>query len=213
MFYLYKTLERVNIDPGDLKKPEFIQSLVKQLEKKYCNKVFDKGFAISIVECFHKSSIVMPREGNVQENVEISVLVFNPWKDEVLKGKIKKQTEEGIVVDMGFIEAFIPAALTTEGSFFDDEKEAWFWKYEDLDKCYYLEYQTDEEIKFSVHSTDFSKPKITSADTTEITEYDQNKVAEKEDEPTEIVTTKFRYTVIGSCQKEGLGMKSWWANS
>jgi DNA-directed RNA polymerase subunit E'/Rpb7 len=54
----------------------------------------------------------------------------------LLKGTVKSQSEDGIVVDLGFIEAFIPAALTMENSYFDEEQSAWIWKYE----CRFLLY-------------------------------------------------------------------------
>ena len=74
--------------------------------------------------------VVVPRDGHVQVNVDIGLLVFNPWKGEILKGKVKEQSEEGIVVNLIFTQAFIPAALLMENSYFDQEQETWVWKYE-----------------------------------------------------------------------------------
>ena len=130
-----------------------------------------------------------------------------------MKGKIKTQSEEGIIVDLGFIEAFIPAALTMDKSTYNEDQESWIWRFQDQNASYDLEYQTGEEIKFSVFSTDFSKPLITHADIVKIEETDENGlIEEKSDDETEQIITKFRYTVIGSLKNQGLGMKSWWSN-
>ena len=61
-----------------------------------------------------------------------------------------------------------------------------------------MEYQNGQEIKFSVHSTDFSKAKVTSADVTAVVEHEEGKVAENGAEAKEAVSTKYRYNIIGS---------------
>ena len=108
---------------------------------------------------------------------------------------------------MGFIEAFIPAALTMETSNFDSVNNTWVWGYQEGDRCknnqfykildYDFPYQTGDEIKFSVYSTDFSKPEASQADIKDIVESDGNVLSKEKEENVEVIT-KHRYNVIGS---------------
>ena len=160
--------------------------------------------------------VVIPRDGHVQVNVDIGVLVFNPWKGEVLKGKIKEQSEEGIVVDLDFVEAFIPAALTMENSYFDPELQIWVWKYEGNYNClfileYDLYYDNGKEIRFAVHSTDFSKIQTINQHTEVALVNNEN--SDHQDIKSLEKTKRGVYKVIGSWQTDGLGLSLWWEQS
>ena len=168
----------------------------------------EKGLAVSIAEWYHKNTVVVPGEGHLQVNVEVGIVVFNPWREEVLLGKIKEQSEEGILVDMKFVEAFIPAEVTMPDSYFDQKQGVWVWKYEG----YELIYENDTDIRFEVYSTDFSKSKQTLVEEeNDVVPMQMDGIANDNGNEQQIeYITKYRYNIIGCWQKDGLGPKAWW---
>ena len=93
---------------------------------------------------------MIPRDGYVQIECRVGLLLFCPSKGTTLYGIVKDQNEEGITISLKFIDAFIPATLLMHESVYDSENECWVWKYDDDGTVYDLYYENDKDIKFKV---------------------------------------------------------------
>ena len=96
---------------------------------------------------------MIPRDGYVQIECRVGLLLFCPSKGTTLYGIVKDQNEEGITISLKFIDAFIPATLLMQESVYDSENECWVWKYDDDGTVYDLYYENDKDIKFKVFLT------------------------------------------------------------
>jgi DNA-directed RNA polymerase III subunit RPC8 len=66
-----------------------------------------------------------------QTIVEFRMTVFRPFRGEIIYGKIKNSTENGIVIGMEFTsEVFIPYQNLPPDCHFDHGENAWIWKTE-----------------------------------------------------------------------------------
>lgn len=55
--------------------------------------------------------------------------VFRPFEGEILYGRIKSSSEEGIVIDLDFTsEIFVPKELLHDDCEFDRAENTWIWR-------------------------------------------------------------------------------------
>jgi DNA-directed RNA polymerase subunit E'/Rpb7 len=58
-------------------------------------------------------------------------VVFKPFKGEIITGKVRTSTVDGLYVSLGFFEdVFIPAADLQAPSTFVHKEGLWMWSYE-----------------------------------------------------------------------------------
>ena len=85
------------------------------------------------------------------------MLVFRPDLDEVMVGKIKNCSKEGVYVSLEFFDdILIPAESLQFPSRYDDSESVWIWEYplED-DEHHDLFMDAGEQIRFRVTSESF----------------------------------------------------------
>lgn len=131
---------------------------------------------------------------------------------EVLTGRIRSCTEEGISVTLTFFDdIFIPSHCLQPGSTFNPEERLWVWNYEGNE----LFMDLDEKIRFRVLAESFAEVapvqkeallasvanKLSS--TNSLTEDDQKLALES-------VPMVPPYKIIGSVAEDGLGLLTWW---
>jgi DNA-directed RNA polymerase III subunit RPC8 len=64
-------------------------------------------------------------------SVEFRMVVFRPFRGEILYGRIKSSNEEGIVIDVEFHnEIFVPYQNLFSNCKFDQSERTWIWKAE-----------------------------------------------------------------------------------
>ncbi|ANB13754.1 DNA-directed RNA polymerase III subunit RPC25 [Sugiyamaella lignohabitans] len=120
------------------------------------------------------------------------MIVFRPFVGEILVGWVSSCTEEGINVKMEFFDDIhIPKSLLFEECSFVPREQAWLWKTEESE----LYIDTNEKIRFRVEQEIFSNqpPK-------------RPGVEEEEQVHNQVPP----YSIIGSCQTDGMGLVSWW---
>lgn len=197
MFILTTIEDLVQILPENTGKPaeEFITDAVNS---KYANKIIQKiGMCICLFDILQVSQgFIGHGTGLVNINVEFRMLVFRPFRGEILYGRIRSSNEEGIQIDLDFHnEIFVPYQNLPTNSHFDQGENAWVWKHEGSE----LFFDRGEPVLFRVEQEEW---------------IDQKPSIEQKDEQGEIIFTRgTAWRVIGSMSQSGLGPTLWWGEA
>ncbi|KAK3298977.1 RNA polymerase III subunit Rpc25-domain-containing protein [Chaetomium fimeti] len=202
MFILTKVADLVQIAPDDFRKPSHM-AIEDNINSKYGNKVVQKiGLCICLWDILWTSEgLIGQGDGMVNINVEFRVVVFRPYKGEVIAARIMDQSPEGINLATDFFDdIFVPWTELPEGSEFEPSDNLWIWK-EDDQAMYF---DDNEMVRFRViteewHDQTPSKP-VEAVEVPEGTE----------EAPAPPINTKPPYTITGSMSGPGLGCCLWW---
>ncbi|XP_014238077.1 DNA-directed RNA polymerase III subunit RPC8 [Trichogramma pretiosum] len=204
MFVLTEFKDTVQILPHKFKK-KLNDAITNELNRKLANKVFYKvGLCIALHDITHISeSFIVPGDGSSHTKVNFRFVVFRPFIDEVIVGRIRSCDSEGVHVTLGFFEDIIikPENLK-QNSIFNQAEQAWVWQYEGEDgNVSELFMDIGEPIRFRVCKEFFAEALIV------------NPSAKKDsDEKKETTPYAPPYMLEGDIDATGLGLLSWWAN-
>ncbi|KAK6171402.1 hypothetical protein SNE40_019598 [Patella caerulea] len=205
MFVLSEMKDTVRIPPWEFKE-ETTDAIIEILNKKLANKVvYNVGLCIALWDLVKlEDSFIFPGDGASHTNVHFRYVVFRPFVDEILVGKIKGCSKEGVHVSMGFFDdILIPADALQHPARFDEEEQLWAWEYEvDEDTKHQLFMDIGEEIRFRVVDESFVDTTPSGPDTTNTDNVDSIL--------TDPDLKKPPYTITGSISESGLGCLSWW---
>eukprot|EP00106_Octopus_bimaculoides_P008018 XP_014775460.1 PREDICTED: DNA-directed RNA polymerase III subunit RPC8-like [Octopus bimaculoides] len=128
-----------------------------------------------------KDSFLFPGDGASHTVVHFRYVVFRPYMDEILVGKIKGSSKDGVQVSLGFFDdILIPSDALQHPSRFDEQEQLWVWLYEAEDEKHDLFMDIGEEIRFRVVDETFVDTTPTSPETgteeTDVLESDAKKV-------------------------------------
>lgn len=124
------------------------------------------------------------------------MVVFRPFKDEVIIARITKQTAQGIQLRTDFFDdIWVPWFELPDGSEFLPKEKSWIWREDDQE----MYFDNNEIVRFRVLSEEWhdqapTKPRIDS---------EEEVVAP----PTNL---KPPYSIIGTMKEPGLGCCLWW---
>ncbi|KAJ2723385.1 DNA-directed RNA polymerase III complex subunit Rpc25 [Coemansia sp. Benny D115] len=194
MFVLTVLRDTLKIVPSEFTKPRE-QALKDEINSKYANRVLhDVGLCILVHDLLEiDEGYVQHSEGWIWVKARFRMVVFRPFRDEVLLGRIRSASPTGIQVTMGFFDDItIPAEHMPAGSEFDGTEGVWVWRYDGNE----LYMDLDEPIRFSVVDGRFldvnpPRPKVGDTDS----------VPPAHPPP---------YAITGSIAESGLGLLSWW---
>ena len=91
---MLSTLEdNVRVLPQDLAKPS-LQAITEVIEKLYIDKVIsDLGLAVTIYDILHvEGGFIYPSDGAAHFTVKFRLIIFRPFVDEVLTGRLIKSS-------------------------------------------------------------------------------------------------------------------------
>nr|CAG4636507.1 EOG090X0DHL [Eubosmina coregoni]SVE70057.1 EOG090X0DHL [Eubosmina coregoni] len=180
------------------------KAILEQLNLKFANKVVQNvGLCIALWDIVERGeSFMFPGDSGHHTKVKFRILVFRPFVDQILVGKIKSCDHESVRVTLGFFDDItIPKNNLQKDSEFDSEKQEWIWKYPTDDGPHELFMEKDEDIRFKVVSDMFvdttptGNPGLESSDV----ESFENK--------------KTSYRIIAAINDSGLGPLTWWTAS
>ncbi|KAL8586188.1 hypothetical protein ACOMHN_057750 [Nucella lapillus] len=201
MFLLAAMKDTVRIPPNMLTS-DTTDVIIHILNKKFANKVVHNiGLCIALwdIEEYGKT-FIYPGDGATHTLVHFRYVVFRPFIDEILTGKVKSCTKEGIHVSMGFFDdIFIPGDALIFPSKFNEKEQLWAWEYQADDGKHDLYIDIGEEVRFRVMDEKFVDMSPTGP---------EGMVQEFTDTDTD--SKKTPYTVIGCMTDSGMGMVSWW---
>jgi len=196
-------------DVVQVKPFNFVHNLKSSLEfglnKKFANKVVHNvGLCISLFDIIEiGDSYILPGNGASHTPVTFRFIVFRPFIDEILTGKIKQCTREGVYVSLGFFDdILIPQEYLQQKSKFVDAEQLWVWEYQTEEGTHDLFMDINEEIRFRVIDEEFE----------DLTP--EGPAPPKVDGEGAVVTVETRkspYTISASVSESGLGLLSWWS--
>jgi len=164
MFLLSEMRSVVRLEAKDFDK-ELTEALSDCLNNKLANKILkDVGLVIGLWDILSVGdSFIMAGNDGSHTKVNFRLLVFRPFMDEVLVGKIKSCTREGVHLSLGFFDdILIPPEALQHPHRFDETDQVWVWEYptepdEDGNpgESHDLFMDPGEEIRFRVTSETF----------------------------------------------------------
>lgn len=214
MFVLADIEDTISVHPSTFGQPA-LTSISDQINVKYANKILpDVGLCITLFDVLSCSEgKVRFGDGCLYHRVTFRLIIFRPFTQEVLVGKIKSSDPSGIRITMGFFDdIFIPNHLIPRPSAFDHQERAWFWLYEARtdeiandpllshpEERMYLD--AGETVRFTVESDAFwdAEPGPRGKEG-EAAHHAQHAVKE----------TRPHYSITASIAGSGLGLVSWW---
>ncbi|CAN8002924.1 unnamed protein product [Ixodes hexagonus] len=199
MFVISEMSDNIRIPPW-LFRLNPNDAIVEQLNRRLANKVvINVGLCIALFDVTKiEDSKILPGDGSFHTTVEFRYVVFRPFMDEVLMGKIRSCSQEGVYVSMGFFDdILIPPDALQHPSRFDEAEQLWVWEYESDDKKHDMFMDLGEQIRFRVVAETFVD---TSPVGPEMAEMSENESKEK----------RIPYSLTGSISESGLGLLKWW---
>lgn len=201
MFVLAEMKDVVCVKPWSFHH-DLQQAVSYELNKKLANKVVHEvGLCITLFDIIEiTDSYILPGDGSAHSPVRFRFVVFRPFVDEVLEGKIKGSSSEGVQVTMGFFDdILIPAEYLQQKSKFDDEEQLWVWEYVTEEGSHDLFMDINEPIRFRIIDEDFVD--LTPTGPASTASGEASEIPEQKKAP---------YSILGSISEPGLGLLSWW---
>ncbi|KAM0256233.1 hypothetical protein ACHAQJ_005104 [Trichoderma viride] len=190
MFILTKFSDLVQISPEDFSKHSIV-AIEDNINAKYANKVVQKiGLCISLYDVLWASEgLIGHGTGLVNVNVEFRMIVFRPFKGEVMLGRIRSSTPSGIHLRTDFFDdIFVPYEELPQGAEYNHSEQIWIWNFDEER----LFYDNHEMVRFQVIDEEW---------------HDQTPAGPTAAEDT---PAKTPYKIKGSMAAEGLGVCLWW---
>lgn len=126
-----------------------------------------------------EESFIIPGDGASHTRVKFRYIVFRPFIEEILLGKIRSCSQEGVHVTLGFFDdILIPPTALQHPSKFNETEQAWVWEYDTGDgQKHDLFMDAGETIKFRVTAEIFNETCPSGpSNTPEAAENTENKV-------------------------------------
>lgn len=204
MFVLSEMKDVVQIKPFN-----FVHNLKSSLEfglnKKFANKVVHNvGLCIVLFDIIEiGDSYILPGNGASHTPVTFRFIVFRPFVDEILTGKIKQCSREGVTISLGFFDdILIPPEYLQQKSKFVDAEQLWVWEYETEEGTHDLFMDINEDIRFRVIDEEFA----------DLTPEGPAPPTKPDGDPALLTETKKSpYLISASISESGLGLLSWWS--
>jgi len=202
MFVLAEMKDVIQIKPFNfIHDPK--ETLEFGLNKKFANKVVHNvGLCVVLFDIIEiGDAYILPGDGSSHTPVTFRFIVFRPFIDEVLIGKIKACTREGVQVSLGFFDdIFIPNEYLQQKSKFVEAEQLWVWEYITDDGTHELFMDINEEVRFRVIDEEFI----------DLTPEGPAPPPVDGETPISLEPKKAPYTISASISESGLGLLSWW---
>jgi len=209
MFITSTIKDTIALQPNTFSQPTD-QALITVLNKKYANRVLhDVGLCVCVFDLLEVSDgRVRYGDGCFWHKVLFRLVVFRPFASEVIFGKVKSSSEDGIRVTLGFFDDIhIPRIYLPTPCAFDPSERSYFWlpdgegltPSEMLDSPLTQRMYIDqgEAMRLRVEADNF---------------YDDEPGPPKAAEGVQIAQVPKRspYTITCSIAEQGLGPLAWW---
>nr|CAG4638731.1 EOG090X0DHL [Cyclestheria hislopi] len=203
MFVLSLFKQTVRVSPHCFKK-NLDEAIGEELNKKFANKVvLNVGLCIALWDITKREeSYILPGDGGSHTKVHFRFVVFRPFLEQILVGKIKNCNPDSVQISLGFFDdIIIPAENLQHPSRFDEAEHLWVWEYQTDEGKHDLFMDTGEEIRFRVVSETFN-------DTTPAGPNMESKEAISDAKENK----RIPYLITATISEPGLGLLSWWSS-
>ncbi|KAF1999402.1 DNA-directed RNA polymerase III [Amniculicola lignicola CBS 123094] len=196
MFILTTIEDLIQIKPQDFHVPS-AQAIKDAIHTKYSNKVIQNvGLGMTMWDLLEASEgLIGHGTGLVNVNVTFRLLTFRPFRSELLLGKIRRSTPEGITMNLDFtFDVYIPFEYLPPGTVWSAADSVFIWHTEDGQELFF---DRGEPSLFRVVDEEWTdqKPGLVHRD-------DDGGIVEAE--------RGVAWRVIGSMAQAGLGPTLWW---
>ncbi|KAK4221824.1 RNA polymerase III subunit Rpc25-domain-containing protein [Podospora fimiseda] len=198
MFILTKIADVIQIHPKEFGVLS-IHALTDAINTKYANKlVLGVGLCICLQDIlWHSEGLLGQGDGLASVNAEFTIVVFRPFKSEVIQARIASQTAEGMRLSTEFFDnIYVPRNYLPDDCEFRPVDGIWVWKSDGQE----LFYDNNEIVRIRICGEEW---------------HDQASVdpVDMADESAEALALSGRrpmYQIIGSMDDVGLGACIWW---
>nr|XP_006636945.1 PREDICTED: DNA-directed RNA polymerase III subunit RPC8 [Lepisosteus oculatus]XP_015215104.1 PREDICTED: DNA-directed RNA polymerase III subunit RPC8 [Lepisosteus oculatus] len=152
MFVVVEMVDTVRIPPWQFQR-QLNDAIAEELNKKLANKVvYNVGLCVCLYDITKlEDSYIFPGDGASHTKVHFRYVVFKPFLDEILIGKIKYCSQEGVHVTLGFFDDIvIPPESLQQPAKFDEAEQVWVWEYETDEGAHDLYMDQGEDVRFRV---------------------------------------------------------------
>ncbi|KAF2076007.1 hypothetical protein CYY_002667 [Polysphondylium violaceum] len=214
MFHLVTVEDKVRVTPGQFDNE--IQTIEDEIEKKYTNKVaLNCGLFVSLYDIIGTGdAYVYSGDGAAHLMVRFRMVVFKPFRGEIIEGVVKKSNKDSVQLTLGFFdEIYITPLDLPENSKFNQEEGLWYWEWSDNE----LYFEEGGRVRFKVDVIEFNpeisqpapQPKNLNLD--KLDSYSLREHKQREEDSQEYLrNTKSPMVLKVSMREAGLGMVSWW---
>ncbi|VDB93680.1 BgtA-20630, partial [Blumeria graminis f. sp. tritici] len=188
-----KIADLVQIVPEDFSK-DAARAIEDNINTKYANKVIQKvGLCICMYDLLMASDgLIGHGTGLVNVNVEFRLIVFRPFKNEVILGKISSSNLHGIRVRLPFFDdIFVPREKLPSPCEFKFDEQIYVWQ---ASPDFPLYFDKHETVRLRIEQEIWT---------------DQTPIGPKDEENSKSVRSS-PYVLHGSMQEAGLGPCLWW---
>ncbi|KAJ8919816.1 hypothetical protein NQ315_006345 [Exocentrus adspersus] len=200
--FILSEMKNVTRIPPELFGLKLNDAIAGELNKKLANKVvLNVGLCIALYDILTlQESFIFPGDGASHTPVTFRYIVFRPFIEEILIGKIRSSSQEGVHVTLGFFDdILIPPSALQHPSKFNETEQAWVWEYDTGDGSKHdLFMDAGESIRFRVTAEMFNETCPAAPGNMQ--------------ESQENIDNKVPYSLTGSINEPGLGLLSWWDN-
>ncbi|TVY62804.1 DNA-directed RNA polymerase III subunit RPC8, partial [Lachnellula suecica] len=191
-----KIADLVQIEPKDFNKNSAM-AIEDNINLKYSNKVIQKiGLCVCMYDLLSASDgLIGHGTGLVNVNVEFRMIVFRPFKNEVMVGRISSAKPDGINIRTKFFnEIWVPFEKLPDGTQFSDADQIMIWRTADGEELYFDNHET---VRFRVEEEEW---------------VDQAPVGprQKDGGREEGEGRRSPYRLVASMDEPGMGPCLWW---
>lgn len=132
MFILSALDEEIRVQPQDLSKSP-LDAVTDVIEQRFLDKVIPNlGLVVTLYDVQSiEGGFIYPNDGAAFFRVKFRVVVFRPYKDEVIVGTLKSCSREGLRIHIDFFDDIIvPEHSLQEPSFYNEAEKVWVWKFD-----------------------------------------------------------------------------------
>lgn len=230
MYILSELTDTFEVEPSKLN--FVLANLIDQINTKYQNKMIEnKGIGVVLYDIVTmKNTHIEISTGNTHYLVTFRFVIFQPFVDEIIEGKVLRSLPTGIQVTLNFTDSvFIDQCYFPENSDFDEEEQLWYWNYNDVKfmlyigatirfKVHHVVMKKQQSIKPAVVPSVFYQEKIVekqekkeeNGEVKEEKELKEEKEDDKMIEENVIEEDKSPLKVYGRINENGLGLTAWW---
>lgn len=212
MFSLVIIKDIIKLSPSKLCH-DFVEIITLSLNRKYCNRVIIKvGLAISVLDLLEAGDpYVHPGEASAHIKVKFRLIIFRPLLGQVLVGRIRSSSEEGLHISMGFFDdILVPPSCMPADTTFDPQEQVWVWTFEGSTRMY-LDH--GESIRFRVLNEQFEEAAPLSKEVLMATRTASLSSNNPSDGDTVLTKQPAPYRLMASIAEDGLGLTRWWQAS
>ncbi|KAK4982423.1 DNA-directed RNA polymerase III complex subunit Rpc25 [Elasticomyces elasticus] len=197
MFVVSAVQDTIQLVPQDFAKPS-VQAISDNINAKYANKVIHKiGLCIGLFDIVSTSEgLIGNGTGVVSAHVDFRLVIWRPFKGEILTGRIERFSPTGITLSTDFYQDIVVLNnMLFDGTNYDASEKVFVWTTDSGTPLYFDRHEIARFRIEAEHWIDMSPQQQPGPGE-----------AEKEDDG----RGRSPYTIFGSMQHSGMGPTIWW---